>query len=116
MIKKNLNDSIKALKISLKLHDNKDLSEDEIRDHIKDKEYYAIYNGDELVGAMYFNGNDFHIGMIKKGRGLFDLKKILSNRHARAVIENTNTRTIKLAKLLGFKGQYQNNKYTYMVK
>ena len=65
---------------------------------------------------MYFNGEDMHIGVIKKGHGLNEGRKILKNRNARAVIKNDNIRTIKLVEHLGFVFQKQDGKYTYMVK
>ncbi|MBT8448777.1 MAG: hypothetical protein KJO69_03755, partial [Gammaproteobacteria bacterium] len=104
-----------AIQQSSDIHFNTKFSIGQIKKHLIDKEYYAIYDKG-IVGAAYFNGNDFHIGMIKKGSGHKAIKQICNNRHIRAVINNSNKKTIKLAKYLGFEFQRQDNKYTYMVK
>ena len=114
--KSNLDDCVSALIESAKKSDNLEFSDNFVREKIKNLEYYAIYDDEDLVGAMYFNGDCLHIGMIKKGLGWQAIKKVSEGRTVLAIIQNTNERVIKLVKFLGFKDQYKTDKYTYLVK
>ena len=112
---RNLHEAAVAIKVSSKKHFNQDFSIGQIKKHLQDKEYYALHEKG-LIGVAYFNGNDFHIGMIDKGYGIKAIKKLIKNRKVRAVINSQDARTIKLASYLGFKHINNDTKYTYMVK
>jgi hypothetical protein len=111
---KNLHEAAIALQLSSKHHFNQNFPLGGIKKHLMDKEYYAIHkNG--LIGAAYYNGNDFHIGMIEKGYGGEAIRKLI-RKGARGVISNKDKRTIKLAQRFGFVLDKIDNNYTYMVK
>ena len=112
---RNLHEAAIAIRESGKRYFNEEFSIGQIKKHLRDKEYYAFYEKG-LIGAAYFNGNDFHIGMIDKGYGIKAIKKLIKNRKVRAVINSQDARTIKLASYLGFKHINKDTKYTYMVK
>lgn len=113
---RNLYGAALALCESSQTYNGKYLPLKQIESHLKDKEYWAIYEKGKLIGGAYFNGDDFHIGMIKKGLGAKATRQLTAGRKVRAVVENTDERTQKLGTRLGFKFVSRDNKYTYMVK
>ena len=112
---KDIDSAALALKVSSKMYFDIDFTIEQIKSHLSDKEYYAVFDN-KLIGAAYYNGIDFHIGMIDKGFGASVIKKLTKNRLTRAVINNKDTRTIKLGTVLGFTRIGNDEKYTYMVK
>ena len=113
---KNIIDAVSVFKKSASSDFGADLPEDMIRAHIESKDFYAIYDDGVLVGAYYYNGNDLHMAMTKKGKGAEVIRKITKGRNARAVIDLWNTRVIRLCELLGFEIMSSDGKQLYMVK
>lgn len=113
---RNINGAALALYKSSQTYNGKYFPFKQIKNHLKDKEYWAIYEKGVLVGGAYFNGDDFHIGMIRKGLGAKAIRQLTAGRKVRAVVENTDERTQKLGTRLGFEFVSRDNKYTYMVK
>ena len=112
---KDLQSAAQALQKSGEIHCGEYIPLNQIKDHLRDKEYWAVY-GEGLIGAAYYNGDFFHIGMIEKGLGAKVIKQLTANRRTWAAIENNDTRTLKLVKHIGFEFVNCDNKYTYMVK